>query len=134
MFTLGPCAALRTEGDTQKPTLGTQPAPLSSASLKIAEPPQPSSVSIQPTGNLYPTLIHFMGMLLTTLASSSPQAGPSFPAPFSTLKQHQLWALGSPAVLRFSDKRCFQSFIGEGEKVCTNTLGALGLTGVGELV
>ena len=96
--------------------------------------PQPSSVSIQPTGNLYPTLIHFMGMLLTTLASSSPQAGPSFPAPFSTLKQHQLWALGSPAVLRFSDKRCFQSFIGEGEKVCTNTLGALGLTGVGELV
>ena len=31
-------------------------------------------------------------------------------------------------------KKCCQSFIAEGEKVCTNTLGAPSLTGVGEHV
>ena len=51
--------------EIQKPTLEAQPSPLSSASLKID-----------------PILIHFMGMLLATLALLLPSGWAMFSSPF----------------------------------------------------
>ena len=85
-------------------------------------------------GNLYPILIHFMGMLLATLALLLPSGWAIFSSPFLHTLAAPALGIGQSNGSEISDKRCCQSFIAEGEKVCTNTSGAPSLTGAGEHV